>query len=159
MTGLVTTSHYAKAADLKTARERCSRLCQMEPKDAIEAIRELLYKMTLYRGQAPDQQYLIFTAKTLYEEILADKSCGLAYITMPEMEYAVKQAVLHNDLFIAVASVFAVLEEYARGEGHEIERQIADERKQAARALPADPRYAALLENYTNKMTQNSKLK
>lgn len=152
---LVTSQQYAGAADLKTARLRCERICKMERPRAVEAIRDILYKMTLYRGQAPDGQYLAFTAQTLLDEILLDRSLGLGYITLPEMEYAVKQAVLHKDIYISVATVFAALEEYATGEGHEIEMQVLEERKKANQALPA-PKVAGMIDYYTNKMASNA---
>jgi hypothetical protein len=114
--------------------------------------------MTLYRGQAPDGQYLAFTAQTLYDEILLDRSSGLGNITIPEMEYAIKQAVLHKDIFLSVTTVFAALEEYARGEGYEIEMQVIEERKKANQALPA-PKVAGMIEYYANKMTSNAKMR
>lgn len=161
MNELLTVSPAVGAADLMTARVRSPRLCAMKRENAVEAIRKIIYKMTLYRGQAPDAQMLAFTSAALYDELVNDKSCGLPYITIPEIEHVVKQAVLHKDIYLSVASVYAVLSEYARGEGHELEKQYV-ERKRDTAALPDNPqlqRFQGMIDHYTDRMVQQSKFR
>lgn len=162
MNELINVSPFAGAADLLVARERSTRLCSMVRNEAIESIRKILYKMTLYRGQAPDAQMLAFTSNALYEELVADKTCGLSFITMPELEHVVKKAVLHRDIYLSVATVYAALEEYAKGEGHELERQCLEQKRAEARALPDNPqtrRIQGMLDRYTNAMAKQSNIK
>ena len=143
---------------LMEARIKGTRLNAIPRQQAVESIARTLYNATLYRGQAPDENMVAFTAKNLYDEIMGERKCGLRFLTLPEIDYAIKQAVLHKDIYITVATTFQALEEYAKGEGNDIEIAIGEEKKNAPDGPLPSP-IDAMMRRHSDTMIQKAKIR
>ena len=132
-------STQAAQPSLMEARIKGTRLNAIPRQQAVESIARTLYNATLYRGQAP-------WAK------------ASRFLTLPEVDYAIKQAVLHKDIYITVATTFQALEEYAKGEGNDIEVAIGEEKKNAPDGPLPSP-IDAMMRRHSDTMIQKAKIR
>lgn len=79
----------------------------------------------LYRGQLPDQATIQFIASTLVAELVEGNEYGARNLSMAEIQVVVKRAVLGSEMYgISVASLYRVIIDYAKGEGHSLQLQV-----------------------------------
>lgn len=147
---------------LMEARIKGTRLNAIPRQQAVESIARTLYNATLYRGQAPDENMVAFTAASLYDEIMREsereRSCALNLLTIPEIDYAIKQAVLHKDMYITVATTFQALEDYAKGEGNRLRIAIEEKKKNTPDGPYPNP-IDAMMRRHSDTMIKKSKIR
>lgn len=99
------------------------RLRNIPEAEATAALYRLITQAMLYRGQKADESFVRFTAAALLGEMLADThGCGLAEITLQEIAFAVRRAVLTEDLYgVNVATLYRAIVRYAKNDGAKLE--------------------------------------
>lgn len=93
---------------------------------AVSQMTEIVFAAAFYRGQDMDDKQIKFIAAALVSEILADTKLGLRTLSWLEIGRTIRAAVLGagRDMFgVSVASLYAALVDYAKGEGHEADRR------------------------------------
>lgn len=92
---------------------------------AVQKMLRIVYAAFLYRGQESNPQTMGFIAEALVNEIMADRKYGLQTLSWLEIGMAIRGAVLGEgkELYgVSVASLYAALVDYAKGEGHDASR-------------------------------------
>jgi len=132
--------------------ERFPRLKDIPEATAVTQIAKVVSDAFLYRGQAAEPANVKFIASALREELLADTTYGLPFITVEEIRRAVREAVLaKDDLFgVNVSSLYKVLLAYAKGAGRLADIEAGKILKaEKAAAEKSDPRLDALIDKYS----------
>lgn len=126
--------HTDTLVDIRENAAKYPRLRNIPRDEAIRDLSAIIMKALMYRGQAADRQAVVFTATALLDELLADRQFGLPYVTIAEITYAVRNAILcGSEVYgINVASLYRILLDYARGLGHDAQT-LATSRAQARR--------------------------
>lgn len=132
----------------------------------IEAIpfREAAAKMTaivmqalLYRGQRTDGVNIEYIASALVQEIVQEPALGLRHLTFDEIRYAIRKAVLFEDAYICVSSLFRAVVNYARNEGTEIQKEVNEAaRKSDIESLKSSV-FNTMTSAYAGAMLNNNK--
>lgn len=113
-------------ADLLRIRKDAAtfpRLRDIPEEVALQELYRLITQAMLYRGQKADESFVRFTAAALLGEMRADfNRCGLPEITLPEIAFAVRRAVISEDIYgVNVASLYKALVQYARNDGAKLQ--------------------------------------
>lgn len=114
------------------------RIKNMSYGDVIKALAEIVGTAFMYSGRKSDGQDIAFIATSLYQELMTDEQeLGMASLTIAEIGRCVKRSVMGQgqEMFgISVASLYKIIAEYCKGEGHlvckEIEKMSLDQRMQ-----------------------------
>ena len=108
----------ATPVQMRMDAKRFPRVNSMTRDAAIENMYDIVVSAALYKGNRLDEAEIRFTATALVDEILCDKSFGLAYISFAEIRRAVRRAVLETEMYgVNVASLYRAIVAYAKGEG------------------------------------------
>lgn len=136
------------------------RLHSIPREQAIAGMVKIVSQAFLYRGQASDPSNIQFIASTLLDELLEDDKYGARNISLGEIQVVVKRAVLGgSEMFgISIASLYKVIMDYVKGEGHLIEREIQErKRKDSDNALRKAAALNTMLQAYTGEYIANHK--
>ena len=90
--------------------------------EAVAKMTSLVHAAALYRGQDLSELTISFIANALVSEILCDTHYRLPALSWVEIGLAIRSAVLEgaDKMYgVSVASLYAALVAYAKGEGHE----------------------------------------
>lgn len=90
--------------------------------EAVAKMTLLVHAAALYRGQDLSELTIRFIANALVSEILSDTRYNLPALSWEEIGIAIRAAVLEgtqNFYGVSVASLYAALVAYVKGEGHE----------------------------------------
>lgn len=124
-TKAVATAAMRNTTDLIEIRmyaNKYPRISYYSKEQQFEMLYQIILAAHLYRGQKADEQNIAFIAHELLTEITLDyDGLGLSYLTFEEIGRAIKRAVLGQgrEMFgISVSSLYQVIVDYARGEGH-----------------------------------------
>lgn len=109
---------------------------------ALRRMKEVVIAAYLYRGQQAEEQMVDFIAENLLNELLdPSNGYGTQYLSWVEVGRAVKKGVLgqgKSEMFgISVASLYAVILEYVKGEGHNACVEAARRQNAARREVTA----------------------
>ena len=113
------------------------RLHQYEKEDAIARLSDIVINAYLYTGRRADTAEVRFIASALYDELLSEDKYHAKYITLEEIERAVKKALFGDkDLFISVVSLYKAIMDWIKVDGHQLDTQVRQmERDENAKAL------------------------
>lgn len=122
----------ATLLEMRSDSKRFPRIKNMSREDAVMGMSRIVSQAFLYRGQASDATNIRFIANALVDELLQDDKYGACYISLAEIQVVVKRAVLGgSEMFgISVASIFKVIMEYVKGEGHNLQMRVYESRKE-----------------------------
>lgn len=98
------------------------RIKATERGEAIARMTRIVYAAFLYRNQSTTKTIVNFTAEALVNEIMADRKYGLQNLSWLEIGMTIRAAVLGEgkEMYgVSVASLYAALVDYAKGEGHD----------------------------------------
>lgn len=129
------------------------------PRDmAVNMIAEIIFKAYFYKGFKFDQDNVRAISETLYEEMMMDShKLGMPQISMFEIGYAIKKAVMDNeDFFFSVSYIYNVIKKYCLKEGHEAleeAKKIIKREEQKQLSSPAQ----TMIDVYSGRMVNNSK--
>ena len=124
--------------------ERFPHIDKTEHSIAVVRMKEIVIAAYLYRGQQADEDMVDFIAETLLGELLdPTNGFGTQHLSWVEVGRAVKKGVLgqgKSEMFgISVASLYACIVEYVKGEGHqaslEASRRFSAQRRDVHAAI------------------------
>lgn len=147
--------------EIRLHPERHPRLKDIPAEQAVTALKQVVVTATMYRGQEIDESKADFTARTLRTELMEETQYGAQFVTLEEIRRAVKKAVLEDaDLYgINVASLYKVILNYVKGEGHAADSAAHEYVKAQRRALAQGRAADTMLQVYAGKLNNNFKLK
>lgn len=136
----------ATLLEMRADSGRFPRLKTMTDEVAVSQLIHVVTQAFLYKGQAADPTNIQFISSALLQEIRQDRTYGLPDLSMAEIQVVVKRAVLGEEMFgISVASLFRVIREYAKGEGHRNQQIVNNRRREATPVSPIVKAYAGEL--------------
>ena len=150
----------ASLLEMRADSSRFPRLKSVPREQAVFEMTKIVTQAFLYRGQLLDKQNILFISTTLVDELLEDDIYGAGTISFAEIQVVVKRAVLGgSEMFgISVASLYKVIMEFVKGEGHlnqqkiwEARRKEEDKRLQASGLTP-------MLRAFTGEFVKNHKI-
>lgn len=145
--------------DIRKDSKRFPRLGTYPREQAIFVMSKIVSQAFLFRGQAADETNIRFIACSLVDELQSDlDKMGTNNISFEEISRIVKRAILTDDIYgISVASLYKVIISYVKGEGHQLNKQVMEERRKAEDQSIKNSIIAPMLQAYAGAMVKNSK--
>ena len=153
-------SSQASLLDMRADAKRFPRIGTFSREQAVLEMSKIVSQAFLYKGQAADPTNIQFISCSLVDELQADlDKLGTRNISFAEISRIVKRSVLQDEMYgISVASLYKVIIEYIKGEGHlnqqkiwEARRKEEDKRLQASGLTP-------MLRAFTGEFVKNHKI-
>ena len=153
-------NNNASLLEMRMDAVRFPRLGTYPREQAVFEMSRIVSQAFLYKGQAADPTNIKFISCSLVDELQADLDhLGTNNISFGEIARVVKRAVLQDELYgISVASLFKVIIEYIKGEGHRLHQQAVELRRQEEQRKIKDSIIAPMLQNYVGEMVKHSKV-
>lgn len=151
----------ASLLEMRRDSARFPRLKAMPREQAIMGMSKIVSQAFLYKGQAADPTNIQFISSTLVQELLDDDTYGACYLSLAEIQVIVKRAVLGGtEMFgISVSSLYKIIMEYVKGEGHLYQKRLEDlskqKREQALKSSAVNP----MLDAYTGNFIKSHRTK
>lgn len=135
-------------------RKDFPRLHQFTKEDATKVIMGILSKAHMYKGYRVDADNIRFVSEALYDEMMLDNhKMGMPNITMYEIGYAIKKSIMDNpEFFFSVTSLYGVIKDYCKGEGHQAYQDAVKLTKAMEAQRLADSAAPRLLDNYSQQL-------
>lgn len=116
----------ASLEDMRRDPSRFPRIKALPREMVIFEMSKIVSQAFLYRGQTADPTNIQFIAAALTHELLSDQQYNAGCLSLAEIQVIVKRAVLGgSEMFgISVASLYKVIIDYAKGEGHYLQARI-----------------------------------
>ena len=93
---------------------------------------QIIMRAFMYKGMQAEENNVRYISVTLLQEIQEDsQELGMMHLTFEEIDRAVKKSVLGQgkEMFgISVASLYATITDYCRGEGHRVCEELGKRR-------------------------------
>lgn len=150
----------ASLLEMRADPSRFPRLKSVPREQAVFEMTKIVNQAFLYRGQAADPTNIQFISSALVQELLDDDKYGAGYLSLAEIQMVVKRAVLGgSEMFgISVASLYKVIMEFVKGEGHLNQQKILDaRRKEEDKRLQASG-LTPMLRAFTGEFVKNHKI-
>ena len=150
----------ASLLEMRADPSRFPRLKSVPREQAVFEMTKIVNQAFLYRGQAADPTNIQFISSALVQELLDDDKYGAGYLSLAEIQLVVKRAVLGgSEMFgISVASLYKVIMEFVKGEGHLNQQKILDaRRKEEDKRLQASA-LTPMLRALTGEFVKNHKI-
>ena len=151
----------ASLLEMRADATRFPRINTMSREQAVSGLIRIVSQAFLYRGQAADPVNVQFISNALLNELLEDDKYGAGYLSLAEIQVIVKRAVLGgSEMFgISVASLYKVIMEFVKGEGHRNQQQVLEQRKKETERILKESALAPMLKAYTGEFIRNHKNK
>lgn len=150
----------ASLLEMRADATRFPRINTMSREQAVSGLIRIVSQAFLYRGQAADPVNVQFISNALLNELLEDDKYGAGYLSLAEIQVIVKRAVLGgSEMFgISVASLYKVIMEFVKGEGHLNQQKIWEaRRKEEEKRLQASG-LTPMLRAFTGEFVKNHKI-
>lgn len=150
----------ASLLEMRADATRFPRIKTMSREQAVSGLIRIVSQAFLYRGQAADPVNVQFISNALLNELLDDDKYGAGYLSLAEIQVIVKRAVLGgSEMFgISVASLYKVIMEFVKGEGHRNQQQVLEQRKKETERILKESALAPMLKAYTGEFIRNNKI-
>lgn len=150
----------ASLLEMRADATRFPRINTMSREQAVSGLIRIVSQAFLYRGQAADPVNVQFISNALLNELLDDDKYGAGYLSLAEIQVVVKRAVLGgSEMFgISVASLYKVIMEFVKGEGHLNQQQVLEQRKKETERILKESALAPMLKAYTGEFIRNNKI-
>lgn len=150
----------ASLLEMRADATRFPRINTMSREQAVSGLIRIVSQAFLYRGQAADPVNVQFISNALLNELLDDDKYGAGYLSLAEIQVVVKRAVLGgSEMFgISVASLYKVIMEFVKGEGHRNQQQVLEQRKKETERILKESVVAPMLKAYTGEFIRNNKI-
>lgn len=151
----------ASLLEMRADATRFPRINTMSREQAVSGLIRIVSQAFLYRGQAADPVNVQFISNALLNELLEDDKYGAGYLSLAEIQVVVKRAVLGgSEMFgISVASLYKVIMEFIKGEGHQNQQQVLEQRQKETERILKESALAPMLQAYTGEFIRNHKNK
>lgn len=150
----------ASLLEMRADATRFPRINTMSREQVVSGLIRIVSQAFLYRGQAADPVNVQFISNALLNELLDDDKYGAGYLSLAEIQVIVKRAVLGgSEMFgISVASLYKVIMEFVKGEGHRNQQQVLEQRKKETERILKESALAPMLKAYTGEFIRNNKI-
>lgn len=157
---LMTIDNKVTLLDMRMDSKRFPRLESYPREVAVAEMAKIVTQAFLYRGQSADPTNIQFISANLVDELQANlDKLGTNQITFAEISRIVKRAVLQEEMYgISVASLYKVIIEYIKGEGHRLHKQAVEIKRQEEEKQLKDSIIAPMLQAYSGALVKHSKL-
>lgn len=157
---LTTIDNKVTLLDIRMDAKRFPRLGSYPREVAVAEMAKIVTQAFLYRGQSADPTNIQFISCSLVDELQANlDKLGTNQITFAEISRIVKRAVLQEEMYgISVASLYKVIIEYIKGEGHRLHKQAVEIKRQEEEKQLKDSIIAPMLQAYSGALVKHSKL-
>ena len=143
--------------EMRQHPELFPRLKTIPREQAVFEMSKIVSQAFLYRGQAADPTNIQFIASALVQELMDDDKFGASSLSLAEIQVVVKRAVLgESEMFgISVASLYKVIMEFVKGEGHRNQKQVDQSKASTSQSHPGN----VMLQAAAAGFTKNHKVK
>ena len=149
----------ASLVEMRAYPDRFPRLKSMTREQAVMGMARIVSQAFLYRGQAADPTNIQFISSALVQELLDDDRYSTSSLSLAEIQVVVKRAVLGgSEMFgISVSSLYKVIMDYVKGEGHYIQQRIDGIRR--AKEIREESGVSVMLQAAAGEFIRNHKIK
>ena len=153
-------SSQASLLDMRADAKRFPRIGTFSREQAVLEMSKIVSQAFLYKGQAADPTNIQFISCSLVDELQADlDKLGTRNISFAEISRVVKRAVLQDDMYgISVASLYKVIIDYIKGEGHRLQQEVLQKRRSIEQREIKNSIVAPMLQAYAGQLLKNSKV-
>lgn len=151
----------ASLVDIRMDSQKYPRLCSFTRREAVFHMSKIVLMAFQYKGMQADPANVSFISTSLVDELGADyDKIGAKYITFEEIHRVVKRAVLGQgkEMFgISFASLYAVIADYIKGEGHQIQKAANEKYREQKRNELRDAIIAPMIQGMSADMLKKSR--
>ena len=150
----------ASLLDMRADAKRFPRIGTFSREQAVLEMSKIVSQAFLYKGQAADPTNIQFISCSLVDELQADlDKLGTRNISFAEISRIVKRSVLQDDMYgISVASLYKVIIEYVKGEGHKLQQEVLERKRKSEQEQIKNSVIAPMLQAYAGQLLKNSKV-
>ena len=153
-------SNQVSLLEMRMDEKRFPRSGAFPREQAVFEMSKIVSQAFLYKGQAADPKNIQFISCALVDELQADlDKLGTRNISFAEISRIVKRSVLQDEMYgISVASLYKVIIEYIKGEGHRLHQQVAEMRRKREEREIKNSVIAPMLQAYAGELLKHSKV-
>ena len=153
-------SNQVSLLEMRMDEKRFPRIGAFPREQAVFEMSKIVSQAFLYRGQAADPKNIQFISCALVDELQSDlDKLGTRHISFAEISRVVKRAVLQEDMYgISVASLYKVIIEYIKGEGHRLQQEVSERKRKSEQEQIKNSVIAPMLQAYAGQLLKNSKV-
>lgn len=153
-------SNQVSLLEMRMDAKRFPRIGTFSREQAVLEMSKIVSQAFLYKGQAADPTNIQFISCSLVDELQADlDKLGTRNISFAEISRIVKRAVLQDDMYgISVASLYKVIIDYVKGEGHKLQREVLERKRKTDQEQIKNSIVAPMLQAYAGKLLKHSKV-
>lgn len=153
-------SNQVSLLEMRMDAKRFPRIGTFSREQAVLEMSKIVSQAFLYKGQAADPTNIQFISCSLVDELQADlDKLGTRNISFAEISRIVKRAVLQDDMYgISVASLYKVIIDYVKGEGHKLQREVLERKRKTDQEQIKNSIVAPMLQAYAGELLKHSKL-
>lgn len=153
-------SNQVSLLEMRMDEKRFPRIGAFPREQAVFEMSKIVSQAFLYKGQAADPKNIQFISCALVDELQSDlDKLGTRHISFAEISRVVKRAVLQEDMYgISVASLYKVIIEYIKGEGHRLQQEVSERKRKSEQEQIKNSVIAPMLQAYAGELLKNSKV-
>ena len=153
-------SNQVSLLEMRMDEKRFPRIGAFPREQAVFEMSKIVSQAFLYKGQAADPKNIQFISCALVDELQSDlDKLGTRHISFAEISRVVKRAVLQDDMYgISVASLYKVIIEYIKGEGHRLQQEVSERKRKSEQEQVKNSVIAPMLQAYAGEMIKHSKV-
>ena len=157
---MTTASNQVSLLEMRMDEKRFPRIGAFPREQAVFEMSKIVSQAFLYRGQAADPKNIQFISCALVDELQSDlDKLGTRHISFAEISRVVKRAVLQDDMYgISVASLYKVIIEYIKGEGHRLQQEVSERKRKSEQEQIKNSVIAPMLQAYAGELLKHSKV-
>ena len=153
-------SNQVSLLEMRMDEKRFPRIGAFPRVHAVVEMCKIVSQAFLYEGQAAEPKNVQFISCALVDELQADlDKLGTRNISFAEISRVVKRAVLQDDMYgISVASIYRVIIEYIKGEGHRLQQEVSERKRKSEQEQIKNSVIAPMLQAYAGELLKHSKV-
>ena len=153
-------SNQVSLLEMRMDEKRFPRIGAFTREQAVFEMSKIVSQAFLYKGQAADPKNIQFISCALVDELQSDLDrLGTKHISFGEISRVVKRAVLQDDMYgISVASLYKVIIEYIKGEGHRLQQEVSERKRKSEQEAIKNSVIAPMLQAYAGELLKHSKV-
>lgn len=153
-------SNQVSLLEMRMDEKRFPRIGAFPREQAVFEMSKIVSQAFLYKGQAADPKNIQFIACAIVDELQSDLDrLGTRNISFGEISRVVKRAVLQDEMYgISVASIYKVIIDYIKGEGHRLQQEVLQKRRNIEKMEIKNSIVAPMLQAYAGQLLKNSKV-
>ena len=153
-------SNQVSLLEMRMDEKKFPRIGAFPREQAVFEMSKIVSQAFLYKGQAADPKNIQFISCALVDELQSDlDKLGTRHISFAEISRVVKRAVLQDEMYgISVASLYKVIIEYIKGEGHRLQQEVSERKRKSEQEQIKNSVIAPMLQAYAGEMIKHSKV-